>query len=268
MLGNITLKTIRDRRRGLIWWSVGIFVYAIFIGALWPVMQESQEAMAGMLDAYPREMLGMLGITNADELFTPAGYLASQAFAWLVPVVFAIYAAAMGAQLIAGEEEANTLDLLLANPISRTSVALQKWIGMAIAITILGIVLFASVVVVELTFDLGIPYDRYLAVCLQATLLGLLFGSVAFAAGAMGAKRGLTLGIVSALAVATFLINSLSTLTSWLETLSYASPFYYYDSHRPLFEGMDWVNTGVLAAIAIAGLLVALFAFPRRDIGT
>jgi ABC-2 type transport system permease protein len=200
-------------------------------------------------------------------MFTPAGYLASQVFGWLVPVTFAIYAAAIGAQLIAGEEEANTMDLLLANPVTRTRVVLEKWIALVILMIILGAALLASVLINEAIFALGIATDRYVAASVQATLLGLLFGSIGFAAGAIGARRGLILGIVSAIAVLAFLINSLGTLTAWLERARYFSPFYYYDSNRPLFEGIDWTNVAVLAGVSVAGLLVALMAFPRRDVG-
>jgi ABC-2 type transport system permease protein len=266
VLRNLLLKTLMDRWRALFWWSLGIVVYTLFLGALWPVMEQSREQFAAMLDVYPQELLGMFGVGDMQEMFTPAGYLVAQAFGWLVPVVFAIYAAAMGAQLIAGEEEANTMDLLLANPIPRTRVVWQKWAGLVLAMAALGLVLLAAAVATDRLFGLGIPLDRYVAVCVQATLLGLLFGSVAFAAGAMGARRGLIIGIVSAFAVAAFLVNSLGTITEWLRTARYFSPFYYYDSNRPLFEGIDWLNVTVLAAIAVAGLAVALFAFPRRDV--
>lgn len=268
MLRNVFLKTIRDRRRALLWWSLGILVYALFIGLFWPVLEDSREELEALIAAYPRELLGLFGVEEGAEMFTPSGYLESQAFGWLVPVVFAIYAAAMGAQLIAGEEEAGTLDLLLANPIARTRVVWQKWLGLAAAMATLGIVLFVSVVLTDVLFDFGIPLDRYVAVCVQAALLGLLFGSLAFAAGALGGRRGLILGIVSAAAVATFLINSLGSLTDWMERLRYASPFYYYDSSQPLTNGMDWVNAIVLAGGSALCLAAALWGFPRRDVGT
>lgn len=268
MLSSVFLKTLRDRRRGLIWWSLGIVLYALFIGAFWPVLEDSRETLQSLLEAYPQELVGLFGVDNADDMFTPAGYLASQAFGWLVPVVFAIFAAAMGAQLIAGEEEAKTLDLLLANPISRGRVVLEKWLALGAVVFVLGSVLFASVLLIDALFGFRIAFDRYLAICIQATLLGILFGSIAFAAGAAGARRGLTLGIVSAAAVATFLINSLGTATDWMETVRYISPFYYYDSHRPLTNGFNWANAGALAIASALALAVARYTLPRRDIGT
>ena len=45
-----------------------------------------------------------------------AGYLGSELFAFMVPLLLLIAAIGAGARAIAGEEERGTLDLLLANP--------------------------------------------------------------------------------------------------------------------------------------------------------
>ena len=266
MLRNLFLKTLRDRRRSLVWWSLGVFVFALFIGMFWPILRDSQDQLQVILANLPQELFGLFGVATVEEMFTPPGYLSSRAFGLLVPVVFAVYAAAMGAQLIAGEEEAHTMDLLLANPISRERVVWHRWLALVAVMAILGVALLAAVAIADIAFGLGIPFDRYLAACFQATLLGLVFGSVAFAAGALGARRSLALGIVSAMAVAAFLVNSLGTMTEWMEKVRVLSPFYYYDSNRPLFDGIDWLNVLVLAAVSVLALGVALWSFPRRDV--
>ena len=84
MLRNIVFKTLRDRRRSIVWWSVGIFIYTIFVGFFWPILEDQRDALIAFLDAYPTEMFGFFGIETAEEMFTPAGYLNSQAFGWLV----------------------------------------------------------------------------------------------------------------------------------------------------------------------------------------
>lgn len=268
MLRNIALKTIRDRRRMLLWWTIGIFAYSLMIAVFWPVIEDQQEQLASFLENYPSEMFAFLGIESAEEMFTPAGYISSQSFGLLVPLAFAILAAAIGAQLIAGEEEANTLDLLMSNPVSRTRVVVEKWMGLALAMLLLGVGLFVASVVTDIAFGVGVSAANYFAACVQGTLLGLVFGSAAFAVGALGGQRGLTIGIAAAIAAGTFLINSLRGVADWIETAAYISPFYYYDSNRPLFEGIDWVNVLVLAVLALIGLATAVWAFPRRDIGT
>jgi ABC-2 type transport system permease protein len=96
VLRNVFLKTIRDRRRGLLWWSVGVFVFALFIGLFWPILRDSQDQLQAILANFPDELFGLFGVATAEEMFTPAGYLSSRAFGLIVPVVLAVYATAMG----------------------------------------------------------------------------------------------------------------------------------------------------------------------------
>lgn len=267
MLRSVFGKTVRDRRRALLFWGLGILVYALFVGAFWPFIRDQEAQLTALMAAFPRQLIAVFGIEDPAEMFSPGGYLSTEAFGWIVPVVLSIYAGATGAQLIAGEEEDNTLDLLMANPISRTRVVVEKWLGLVVLMLILGVILLAAVVAMDAIFGLGIPVDRYAAACLQAALLAILFGSIALAAGALGLGRAQTFGLVGALVVAGFLVNSLGALTSWLDTGRLFSPFYYYAENKPLIDGIDWVNAGVLAGVGALGLIVAVAGFRRRDLG-
>ena len=40
MLTNVYLKTLRDLRRGLIGWSVGLLVIFLLAAALWPTVRD------------------------------------------------------------------------------------------------------------------------------------------------------------------------------------------------------------------------------------
>ena len=57
---------------------------------------------------------------------------------------FAFFAAGMGARAIAGEEEENTMDLLLATPISRSSIVIEKACAMLVCLVCLGIALIVG----------------------------------------------------------------------------------------------------------------------------
>lgn len=266
-MGDIAIRTIRDRRRSLAWWCFGILLYAGFVAAFWPFIADQQAELTAVIMVMPKALIAMFGLDNPAEMFSPAGYLTTRSFGWIVPVVLAIYAAALGAALIAGEEEDGTLELLLANPVSRARVVLEKWLALAAINLVLGLALFATAFGFDRVFGLGVAVDRYAAVTLQVTLLGLLFGSIALAAGAAGASRAVALGIVAALAVAGFLINSLAGLVDWLAPVQRLSPFFYYDANRPLMNGFDLPNAAILAAASVVVVLLAIVAFRRRDVG-
>ena len=120
MLNSLMLKTLRDRRRSLFWWVVGIFGYLFAIGALYPVIADMQEELETLIEAYPEGILAIMGASSESPMFDPEGFLQVEATGWVVPLVFAFFGAAMGARAVAGEEDDGTIDLLLATPLTRS----------------------------------------------------------------------------------------------------------------------------------------------------
>ena len=264
MLNSIFGKTLLDQRKALIWWSVGTILYLLMLGAFYPSIADLEEQLNELIGAYPEALMAMFGSAGGD-LFSPAGFLQSQAFGWLVPLVFAIFAAAMGARAIAGEEEANTIDLLLATPTPRWRVVVEKFGAMAVSLGVLGVALLVGLAICRL-FQIDIAFGNMVAVTLSAVLLGLFFGSVALAASATSGRRGLSLGVMAGLAVATYLLYSLGGLVESLDQWLWLSPFYYYDRNQPLVKGLDLGHAAVLLGAAVAALGVAVVTFRRRDV--
>lgn len=58
-------------------------------------------------------------------------------FSILAPLML-VFSAALGAQAIAGDEEAGTLELQLAPPVSRISLLLQRFAALAAAMVVIG----------------------------------------------------------------------------------------------------------------------------------
>jgi ABC-2 type transport system permease protein len=267
MLSNVTMKTLRDRRRSLFWWVVGIFGYLLAIGAIYPIVAENQTQFEAVLEAYPEELLAIMGVGGEESLFDPVGFIQAEALGWIVPLVFAIYGAVQGARAVAGEEEDGTIDLVMATPLTRVSLVWQKLLALMLAEVVLGTALFLSIAVDTLLFDVDIPLGNTAAAALSAVLLGVFFGSLALAVGAATGLRGLSVGVVTLVAAGSYLLNTLGGLVAGLEALKPLSPFYYYDSSNPLRNGLDIQHALVLAGLAVILLAGALLLIRRRDLG-
>jgi ABC-2 family transporter protein len=75
---------------------------------------------------------------------SPAGYLQGTLFALLGPLLL-VMAVAAGARAIVGdEEEAGTLELLLAHPVSRTRLLTERFGVLAAAVALLGLVVWGG----------------------------------------------------------------------------------------------------------------------------
>ena len=125
------------------------------------------------------------------DITSPAGYLNSQIYAVMAPIVLLIFAIGAGAGAVAGEEERGTLDFLLAHPLRRRDYVVQRFLALTALVAALAGVLLATVWLTSLLVDLEIGLDRLAAASLSVGLLALFFGTVALAAGSLrlGAPR-------------------------------------------------------------------------------
>lgn len=267
MLNNVALKTLRDRRRSLFWWIVGIFGYLLGIGAFYPIVRDNQEQFEALLDTYPDEFLAIMGVGSEENLFDPIGFMQAEAFGWVVPLVFAIYGVVQGARAVAGEEEDGTIDLVMATSLTRLGLVWQKWLALVLAELVLGLAVFVSLAVDSVLFGVEIPVGNIAAGVLMAVLLGVFFGSLALAVGTGTGLRGLTVGVVTFVAAGTYLLNSLGGFVELLDALQPISPFYYYDASNPLRHGLDADHALTLGGLAVVFLGVGLMAVRRRDLG-
>lgn len=268
MLRSVFTKTMRDRRKAMLWWISGSAAYMLVIVLTWSAFNDPglQESLNKLMEAYPPEMLAVVGMSPGQSMLSPVGYLTAEAFGWMVPLLLLILASGMGARAIAGEEEAKTMDLLLSNPISRTSVVVQKMLAMLVLVALVGVAIFLGIAVGVSVVGMDISVAYLGAATLQAVMLGLGFGALALALGAATGNRGLALGVVSAVALATFLVQSIGPLADWPRWSQKLSPFYYYAAHRPLENGLSWGDLGVLTTIVVVLVTVAVLLFARRDV--
>jgi ABC-2 type transport system permease protein len=263
MLGTVFAKALRDQRTALAWWAGGFVVTVLMYASFFPSVRQNAEQLTQYLENLPdviRNLIGGLDFT------TPEGYLQSELFSFIAPILMLVYAIGVGARAVAGEEEAGTLDLLLSTPVPRRRVLLDKFGAMMVATFGLTVVMWLSVLVLGPPFDLRPGFEGFTAMSLNTFLLGLAFGSLALAIGASTGRKALAIGAPSGIAVATFIVNALAPSVDWLEPFRVVSPFYYYSSGDPILSGLDPAHASVLAAISAVSLGYASWAFERRDL--
>jgi ABC-2 type transport system permease protein len=265
MLGSVFTKSLWERRRNLLWWSVGVVALVAITVAFYPSVRDSAADFERMLEQLP-EGLRALFVGNVADITSPVGYLNSQIFASNGPILLLVFAIGAGSRAIAGEEERGTLDLLLSLPISRRSVLLQKFASAAVELAVLCGILWASTAASGPPLELEVPTADLAAAVGMLYLFALGMGTITLAVGSGTGRRGVAIGIGSAIAVASFLLNSLAPLADVTEPLQKVSPFYHASGSTPLATGFDPAHGAVLAGIVVAALAAATWAFGRRDL--
>jgi ABC-2 type transport system permease protein len=262
---SVFAKGLRDLRRGLLWWSVGLAGMVALMAAVYPSIRDNP-ALNRLVEDYPEALKAFIAFGGSVDYVSGAGYLGIELFSFMLPLLFVIAAVAGGAGAIAGEEERGTLDLLLSQPVTRRGVATAKVSSAAAEVAILTIVLWLALWVGVALFDMGVPATNLLAASLTAGALGLAFGAIAFLVGAATGRRALAIGLTAALAVAAYLINALAPLVSGLGPLQKASPFYHYAAGDPLRQGFATGHVAILVAIAAVSIVAGIVLFERRDV--
>ncbi|MBI4328592.1 MAG: ABC transporter permease subunit [Chloroflexi bacterium] len=265
MLRNVFWKSLRDQRRALAWWGIGLVLLAVTTLLFYPAIRDSQELIQQAMQAFPKELLAIFA-GEVTDIASPVGFLNTQLFFFMAPLLFLAFAIAFGSGAIAGEEERGTLDLLLANPVARRRVVVEKFAAMVVATIALATTFWAGLTVGSKAVGMEINVVRLAEMTVSLALLGLVFGSLALAFGAARGNSGLSIGVASALGVAFYFANALAPAVEALEPLRNFSPFYYYIGADPLTNGLNLAHAGVLAGLSVLLLIVALVTFERRDL--
>jgi ABC-2 type transport system permease protein len=267
MLRNIALKSLRDIRRGFLWWSLGLIGFVALIVSVYPTVH-SNPSLNKLAEDYPEALQAFIAFGGAVDYSTAAGYLGIELFSLMVPLLLLVAAIGTGAGTIAGEEERGTLELLLANPVSRTRVVLEKTVALALEVAGLGVVLWLALWIGALAADMDISAGHLAAATLSAVLLALAYGAIAVLLGAATGRRALAIGVTTAAGVAAYLVNGLAPLVDALEVPQKLSPFYHYAAGDPLRHGVSLSHLAVLVGIAAVATAFAPWLFARRDLAT
>ena len=97
-------------------------------------------------------------------------------------------------------------------------------------------------------------------------LLALFFGAMALLIGSATGNRGMSLGIPTAVAFATYLFNTLAEPIPDMKPLRLISPFYYTVSRNVLDKGINWAHAGLIVAVTAVMVGLSVIFFQRRDI--
>ena len=266
MRPELMLNTLRLARRSLAWWSVGIVALVALMVAVYPSVRDNP-AMDEILQSYPELIQALVAFGGVVDYTSPPGYLGAELFSMMLPLLFIIAAIVAGSKAIAGEEEAGTLEMLLALPVSRTRVLMEKLAAVAIELAVLGVVLFVALLIGTAATGMDVSAGGLAAASFDVVVLAWLYGTLAVLLGAAIGRRAIAGGIAAALAVLAYVVNGLAPLVDAIDALRPYSPWYHYADSAALTSGLDPLNVGVLLAITAVLVLLAPLALRRRDIG-
>jgi len=251
-------KTLRDVRWQVFWYGLGLAILGAVVVYVYPSYRE-QLADLELPDAF-RALIG-----DADYA-TGAGFLGAEYFSW-VPVLLVIFAVTSGTSALAGEEADGTFDLLLAQPVSRARLVIEKLAGLSVGTVLICAIAYAGWLASVPFVDIDVSLGRLLVATSNLVPLTLFFVAFSMWAGAALPDRRLATGLAAALAVSSYFLNFLGGLIDALGPIRWLSVFHYSDATNVLAQGIDLGKLAVLLSLFVLFALATLLAFQRRDLG-
>jgi hypothetical protein len=177
---------VRLRIRSTVLTALGMASVILMVGALFPAVGDS----IGKLDL-PKGVSELLG---GADYGTITGWMRSEIGAVYGPLVIAATAITAAAGSTAGEEESGILGLVLAQPIGRSRLVLEKAGAVAIGVLVIAGGTWLGLVVGVAVAGGGIPLGHQAALAVHLAFFGFTNGAVALALAGITGRRAVAAG--------------------------------------------------------------------------
>ena len=255
---SIFRKSLLDQRWSIIGFGLALLIMSSTSVLLWPSVRDTFQNFD-----LPPAVKAFLG--TQLSLATGAGYLSARYFGW-TDILLIVYVVIQGTGTIAGEEGSGTLDLLLAQPLRRRDVVIQKTAAVVVGATMITGAGWIGFVITVPFVGIDVSVWDALVACVNMLPITLLFFALSLWSGVVAPSRGVASAMVIGLATAWYFISTLANGVGGLDWLKWATPFYYYGAGQSLVDGLVWWHVALLVGIASALIALATRSFERRDI--
>jgi len=264
--GRILLgRELRANLRGFAVWLIPIALLLALVCAMQPSFGAKGGLLAAKLQAMPEALRKAFGLGLAD--FThPATYLATNFV--FVTLTAGLFAARLGAGLIAKEEVLHTAELLYAQPVSRTRILGGKAAALAVYTLAYPLALAAiAIPVLAAVVDQPLEPGLLLSLFAGAAAIAACFAGAGMLAAVVVPDKRAAGGAALAIVVGTYLIGAVSAIAEPVAALRWLSPYRIVEPAAIVARGgLDPVATGALVAAGVAFGLTAVVRYRRQDI--
>ncbi len=115
---------IWQKRWFILWWIIAITGFISLNLAFYPTFKNQQEELNKSLSQIPDSAKALFSDTG--DFVSPTGFLSSQVFYFMLPMLLGVMAISLGSSVIGREEKEGTIELILSRPVSRGTLLASK----------------------------------------------------------------------------------------------------------------------------------------------
>lgn len=245
-------------------WGLGLALLGYFLFDIYERLFLTNVDMQQMLAAFPQEVMAFFGGDDIN-IFDPSGFIHLEFFSY-IPVILGIVVVSGATGLIVKKEEEGSLELILAQPVSRTAVFWGKLLALVVSVVLILAIIwggFALGLAATDSFDLDqgqliLPFVSLLAILMLFLSLALLLSMILPTSGSAAMGANLVL-------IASFFITSLAQIEERLKGVNRYSPLNYYQGGKAL-DGLNGEHALILFGVSVLFIALAWLLFEKRDL--
>ena len=259
----IFLRKLRNNWLMILGWGIGLGFLGFYLFDIYENFFNQNIDLRELFSAFPEDILAFFG--GDVNLFEPSGFLHLEFFSYM-PIILGIMVISSATSLISKKEEEGTLEIIIAQPVSRSLVFWSRLLALLVSVILILAIIwggFALGLSTTTTFDIDQnemvrPLVSLFAILFPFLAIALFLSMVLPSSSAASLVSGFTL-------IAFFFISSLARIDENLEPINRFSPFKYYQGGAAV-DGLDLQNLLILFGISIVFIALAWFFFVKRDL--
>src|SRR5271157_940763 len=263
MAFEIFKRAIKDKAFSTILIALLLFLYIFWLASFYPSLKPM---VSGYDQLLQNPTIKAFFGDDVVSMTTFSGFISLEVFSYMGLVIgaFIIF---MVASFVAGEIEQKSSELLLSLPVSRENIIVSRFLAILPLTALIVIGEMAAIYLGGLYIGENIGITWFAYAMLFMAVFTVAVGAIAlFISSIMsdGKKAALiSVGILFAM----FLVENIGSMVTSIDWARKLSLFHYakissiINNHQ-----ISWVNLGVLIAVIIIFLALAVIAFRRRDI--
>lgn len=257
------LQTWRNHWKSFLSWALVMISMNSIELSVYPTMSKSGDSMKSFLDSFPE---GFKKMFRMEDYFSGPGFLNTELFSLIIPMVMIGVGLAWGAGATADDEERGTADLLFALPISRSKILWSRLIAMISALALLAVINFMNLMIGAKFVNMSLSANHLAAGSFGCFLIGMLFASFGALFGAASGKRGASLGIGAGIAILFYVFYTLTAIVDKFNFIKPINPFQWLIDANQLIDGFDFATNLKFLILSAVAAVAASWIINRRDI--
>lgn len=255
--------TLHQRRSSIFWFCLSLLLYSWMMVWFWDQMGS---VYSRMLENYPQEVLALFG-GNEVSFASMGGFFQVEYLGLMWMVIIASAVVLFAAKAFSGEIGAGTMELLLAQPLSRAKVATTRVVAFIGYALLLNVFTFVPIQVFGKPYGIELGAGVFWTVSALGLLFTLAIGGLAMLLSSMFRDSGKPVAIAAAVLLGFWVADMVANVSEAAEFLDPVNLVSYWQPGVIINGGEAqpeaWWIYGIVALVTLAG---AVFVFTRRDV--